>query len=132
MFARLTTIAIAATLVSSQAFASGEFEYTISEPTTAAVTTFGTTTDTMTYGTTTGTTTYQSGSASTQGQLDVYQTQPVTTIDTTNGTNAGFGELVYDTQPYFGANGGAGETIAQPYNGTTIQPYSTQPYTTTN
>ena len=98
MFARLATLTLAATLVSSQAFASGEFEYTISEPTTA-VTTYGTTT-------------YQGNVGTTQGNLDVYQVQtPIT-----DGTQGSIDGLVYDSEPYF-PNG----------TPTTVETYTSQP-----
>lgn len=150
MSTRLATLALATALVSSPAFASGEFEYTLSEPTTVTTygttndtmatgtMTYGTTTDTMTYGTTTdttsygtttyGTTTYQDGGTAMQGQSDVYQTQPTTTINTVNETGGTFGELVYDSQPYL-PNGATDSYTTQSYSGTvgTVETMTYQP-----
>ncbi len=122
----LTVCALCAPMLASQAFASGTNEYTLSDTdTNATITSYQT----------------QPVQPSFQTQT-TYQTQPAYQPPVADTGTSQFGELVFDTQPYF-PNGDTGSTesytttttetfaadafTAQPYIGTTDTTTSYQP-----
>jgi len=106
----LAVCALSATMFASQAFASGTNEYTLSDSDTGSMIT-----------------TYQP-----QATQQTYQTQPAYQTQQTyqppaSDTNASqFGEMVFDTQPYF-PNGDTGST--QTYTTNTTESYATESFT---
>ncbi len=111
----LTVCALSATMLASQAFASGTNEYTLSD------------TDTSTT-----ITSYQPQATQQTFQTQPsYQTQPAYQPPAADTNNSQFGELVFDTQPYM-PNGDTGSTQAYTTNTTesyTTDTFTTQPYT---